>query len=155
MCGIANAAFANVSRECEIWRLHGSECESYGFWNVMLCSVVYIYWRFGGTCCLHLQVGDRHLDLYSSLVYRLYKDLEVLVHEDRVKHPFVVWSELETFIRLHLNLSFQHRDVVVGTGGGGDGWGGSLFWIWVYKEDSAGWRSSFSLALLANTWVAC
>jgi hypothetical protein len=39
----------------ETWGPHSSECEDSFFWNVMLCSLEYMYHCFGGTCCLHLQ----------------------------------------------------------------------------------------------------
>jgi hypothetical protein len=34
----------DLTSRCWIWR----RC---GFWDVLSCSLVYRYWRFGGTCC--------------------------------------------------------------------------------------------------------
>jgi hypothetical protein len=48
------------------------------FWVVAPCSLVEVYQRFGGPCCLHHQ-GD--LNLHLRLVKRLEKERQNKQHE--------------------------------------------------------------------------
>jgi hypothetical protein len=49
---LGDLGLGGILLKCEIWGMHGSDYEKQVYPFLMLCSLVEVQQRFGGTCCL-------------------------------------------------------------------------------------------------------
>jgi hypothetical protein len=81
------------------------------FWVVTLCSLVEVYRRFRGTCCLHHQL--KLLPDYTTLQSRRQPSVVISVHKKNEKTDCNNYRGISLLFTAYRMLTIQHSSVRV------------------------------------------